>query len=196
MLFHEIDKAIEQVTHFIGARAGFRVALEAESRPVSTSDALQAAVEQGDMCCAQVARQGGWINGKTVILAGDENTLVVVMCGFAGPTLSLLKKTFPGAHRCCGYNGIGAFQIIDTSFVLLPDFMHQQHVVAGRNAVNAFEAIYRLKRLLGISEVGAVAHGMDAAGDGGAGDALEGDEVEGLEEIEERVGGRRCGGCG
>src|SRR5665647_1486497 len=77
MLFHEIDKAIEQVAHLVRAGTRFRVALETEGRLVGAGNALQAAIEQRYMGHAHIGWQGRRINRKAVILAGDEYALVV-----------------------------------------------------------------------------------------------------------------------
>src|SRR5258706_149223 len=72
-LLHQLREAIEEIADVVGSWARLGVALEAERRPVGTGKTLQAAVEKRHVSGPQGGRQGRGIDGKTVVLAGDDH---------------------------------------------------------------------------------------------------------------------------
>src|SRR4051812_37920316 len=65
---HQFHEVREQRRHIAGTGARLRMTLEAERRPVGAMNALQSAVEQRAMGRAQIGRQRGFIDRKTVVL--------------------------------------------------------------------------------------------------------------------------------
>ena len=53
--------------------AGFRVSLKSERRFSHDTDPLQRAIEERAVSRLEIARQTGFVNRETVVLAGDEN---------------------------------------------------------------------------------------------------------------------------
>ena len=56
VMFHNAHKAIKQKAQVLGARAGFRVSLEAERRRLRVFQALYGAIEQGSVCHTQMGK--------------------------------------------------------------------------------------------------------------------------------------------
>ena len=80
--------------------AGFRVALEAEGRPVGTRQALQGAVEQRHMRGPQVGRQRRFVHREAVVLAGDGHAAgVQVLHRVVGAVVAELHLEGLGARR-------------------------------------------------------------------------------------------------
>ena len=75
LVLHGFGKTVEQVGHVVRTGAGFRVSLEREGRHVGAGHALQRTIEQRDVRRPQVGRQRIRINGKSVVLAGDQHLL-------------------------------------------------------------------------------------------------------------------------
>ena len=75
----------------MGAGAGFGVPLETESRCVGQFDALEGIVKKGPVRELHVFRQTAFIDGETMILAGDHNLAAgQVLYGVVGPVVAEL----------------------------------------------------------------------------------------------------------
>src|SRR5690606_17653621 len=77
--FHQRDELVEQVADVAGPRAGFRMPLETERRPVRPGKALDRTVEEGAVRDLQVGRQAVRGHREAVVLAGDHHPAVALV---------------------------------------------------------------------------------------------------------------------
>src|SRR2546423_1573783 len=97
---HHRHESIEQIADVVRTRTRLRMALKAECGPIGSRDALQAAVEKGDMRYADVLRERRGVDGEAVILAGDQHlTGFLVEHGMVGAVMAELHLHRPRA-RC------------------------------------------------------------------------------------------------
>ena len=64
---------IEQDNKVMWPRACFGVPLKTKGRPIGELKPLQRPIEQRDMRCARIGRQGFGIDGKAMILCRDKD---------------------------------------------------------------------------------------------------------------------------
>src|SRR5687768_5423633 len=70
---HHLRESIEQIAYVVRPRAGLGMSLEAKRRSVRTGETLEGTVEERDVGGLQVGPDGGGIDGKPVVLAGDDD---------------------------------------------------------------------------------------------------------------------------
>ena len=92
---HIGNKFVEQIADVVWAGAGFGVALEGEGRAVGQFDALQRTVKQRTVGYAGVGGQGGGIDFKAVVLAGNHHAAAVqILHGVVGAVVA--ERHFAG----------------------------------------------------------------------------------------------------
>src|SRR6478672_13448194 len=69
---HRRHESIEEVTHVVRPGAGLGMALERKRRRIRERETLVAAVEQRPVGDTHVRWQCGLVDGKAVVLAGDQ----------------------------------------------------------------------------------------------------------------------------
>src|SRR6478735_9086816 len=74
---HRRHESIEEVTHVVRPGAGLGMALERKCRRIRQREPLVAAVEQRSMGDAHVGWQCGLVDGKAVVLAGNEHAATI-----------------------------------------------------------------------------------------------------------------------